>query len=91
MILYDRTFKKFLNDENTNIEEDNITCLPDFDIDHNREIQKELYDIGLEMPPNYFVLSEFSENAIALTAGYVVRMVIISFFNISKLLKQFKL
>lgn len=71
----DRKFKELLNDENTNIKEDNITCLPDFDIDHNREIQKELYDIGLEMPPNYFVLSEFSENAVALVAGYVIRMV----------------
>lgn len=27
------------------------------------------------MPPNYFVLSEFSENAVALVAAYVVRMV----------------
>lgn len=71
-----RKFKEMLNDENyNNTEEENITCLPDFDIDHNREIQKELYDIGLEMPPNYFVLSEFSENVVALVAGYVVRMV----------------
>lgn len=37
----DRKLKKLLNDENTDIEEDNITCLPNFDIDHNREIQKE--------------------------------------------------
>lgn len=71
-----RKFKEVLNGENTNIEEDNNMCLPDFDIDHNRlDVQKELYDIGLEMPPNYFVLREFSENAVALVAGYVVRMV----------------
>jgi len=65
-----------------------LSLLHNFGIGREKELQK---DIGLEMPPNYFVLSEFSENAIALTAGYVVRMVIISFSNISKLLKQFKL
>lgn len=71
----DRKFKELLNYEDINVKEDNMSCLPDFNIDHNREILKELYDIGLEMPPNYFVLSEFSENAVALVAGYVVQMV----------------
>jgi len=56
-----------------------LSSLPNFDIDQEKELQKDLSDIGLEMPTNYFVLSEFSENAIALTAGYVVRMVIIYF------------
>jgi len=59
--------------------DDILSSLPNFDIDQEKEMQKDLLDIGLEMPPNYFVLSEFSENAIALTAGYVVRMVIIYF------------
>lgn len=33
------------------------------------------------MPQNYFVLSEFSENAVVLVAGYVVRMVSYKFKN----------
>lgn len=74
-ICNDRKFKELLIYEDINVKEDNMSCLPDLNIDHNREILKELYDIGLEMPPNYFVLSEFSENAVALVAGYVVRMV----------------
>jgi len=64
-----------LNSENTNVKEDNMSCLPDFNIDHNREILKELYAIGLEMQLNYFVLGEFSENAVALVVRYVVQMV----------------
>jgi len=72
-------------EENEDLD-DILSLLPNFDIDREKELQKDLLDIGLEMPPNYFVLSEFSENAIALTAGYVVRMVII-YFQYLKMIK----
>lgn len=45
-----------------------------------REIQAELYDVGLEMLPNYFVFSEYVDNVVGLVAGYVVHMVTFQYF-----------
>lgn len=54
--------------------EDIINNLPSSD-ERTKIIQAELNDFGLEMPPNYFVLSEYADNAVGFIAGYVVRMV----------------
>lgn len=65
--------------EDDDLEENILNSLPHFDTDHEKELQRDFLEMGLETLPNYFVLSEFTENAIALTAGYVVRMVIFYF------------
>jgi len=70
-ITYQRKFDTdFEDNENSLVtEEDICNNLPD--LDDVEESDK----ISLEIPPNYFVSSEYTDNAIGLIAGYVVRMV----------------
>jgi len=69
-ITYQRKFDTdFEHIDSLVIEEDICNTLPDLeDIETNEPI-------SIEMSPNYFVLSEYTDNAIGLIAGYVVRMV----------------
>lgn len=74
-ITYQRKFDTdFEDNDSLVIEEDICTNLADFDDIEANEL------ISLEMPPNYFVFSEYTDNAIGLIAGYVVRMVGIQFY-----------
>jgi len=69
-ITYQRMFDTdFEDNDSLVIEEDICTNLADFDDIETNEL------ISLEMPPNYIVFSEYTDNAIGLIAGYVVRMV----------------
>lgn len=69
-ITYQRKFGTDFEDiDSLVIEEDICNTVPDLEDIEANEL------ISIEMPPNYFVLSEYMDNAIGLIAGYVVRMV----------------
>jgi len=69
-ITYQRKFDTDFEDiDSLVIEEDICNTLPDLEDIEANEL------ISIEMPPNYFVLSEYMDNVIGLIAGYVVRMV----------------
>lgn len=79
-----RRFDEAVSSEDDNFydidhDEDLLDMIPSTTFEHTPQLAIQNEDVELEMPPNYFVFSEFFENAIGLVAGYVVRLVRFSY------------
>lgn len=67
-----RRFDETVEDDNfynTDHDEDLLDMIPSKFENTPQSVIQNKEDVELEMPPNYFVQSEFSENAIGLVAG----------------------